>query len=247
VVGPHPSYDRQVAMASSLVQDFGVRSIEDGIERVTAMGSDTWGVLTLVGDVLGTRSAVPGGSVPADWVIRVETDPVSSAVVTGFERRADAAFRGFAPFLVVAYPTHIDETGVRLGPRPADDAWVTPGFDDSGWELWKRTWVGYATPSAIGVRLPLHVESVLTSGTLIVASRACVERAWMDGVVSYSNACPRERRGVEVDRDFTRLVIAPPELSPGPHLLALDLVVRDKWYDFRVYDEPPKVHEAKAE
>jgi len=177
--------------------------------------------------------------VPSSWAIRIELDRSGAPPDPGIVANQAWARRRLPPLEILAYPPRVVASRIRLRPHPEGDGWIAPSFDDSEWERWTPLWTGVAAQRELAVRVPLSLDGPAAAAAVVLASRGCVEKAWLDGAPVRSASCPRERREVEVERDVTRIPIAPPELGAGEHSLALDVVVRDKWYDVQIFDEAP--------
>ena len=249
LLGPRPSFERQLVLARRLVEECGIRDRDDASRRIISTGGDEWGIAELVGYVVATGGRPQPARVPGDWLVRVEADPavagtMAKSVTDWPDRPDDDVHFVVPPVRVVAYRPRIEMDRVRVMVQPSDPRWPELAYDDAGWVPWLPWNVGAYADRWIGVRIPIQLSPTDAGRDVVVASRACVARGWLDGALVYEADCPSERRTVEVDRDLQRVHLATPATNSPEHLLALEMRVRDKWYDVRLLDErPPEPHE----
>jgi hypothetical protein len=244
-----PTYAAQLRVATALVRDLGLGGRADAARRLHSESGAVYGVPDLVEHLVRDTGAQPGTAMPRDWEVRMGRDGDPHLVAAEAEALASAMQVAAPPYVLIGDRPRVQSDRIALLAKPSEDRpWIAPGFDASGWTGWTEDFYGKAADETLAIRVPLVFdESDAAHGRRItIWSRACIDKAWLDGRLIRDTPCPRERRVEEVDRDRTDLFLEGAAIQPGEHLLALYAVIRDKWYDLSIFDAPLEIGDTAA-
>ncbi len=233
-----PTYAAQLRVATALVRDFGLTGRADAARRLHSESGAVYGVPDLVEHLVRDTGAQPGNAMPRDWEVRMGREDDRLLAIDG---SAGAMRIAAPPFVLVGDRPRVQSDRIRLSVHLRSETEVQPGFDDSRWKVWTPDYYGEASDQDLTIRVPLVFDAADSERgrRITIWSRACIDKAWLDGRLIRDAPCPRERRVEEVDRDRTDLVLDGAAVEAGEHLLALYAVIRDKWYDLSIFDAPP--------
>lgn len=245
-----PTYAAQLRVATALVRDFGLTGRADASRRLHSESGAVYGVPDLVEHLVRDTGAAPGTAMPRDWEVRMGREGDAHLAMTpGAGAGTGGAIRVAAsPFVLIGDRPRVQSDRIRLLAKPSEGGpWTEPGFDDSVWKPWTEDFYGKAADETLAIRVPVVFDDADAEHgrRITIWSRACIDKAWLDGRLVRDTPCPRERRVEEVDRDRTDVVLDAAAVEPGEHLLALYAVIRDKWYDLSIFDAPLGPAEAR--
>ena len=175
---------------------------------------------------------------PDTWAVRMARADDPYLATAESAALAHALVVPAPPFTLVGDRARVQSASTRLEVQPPDESWIAPSFDDRAWRSWNQKFYGRASDGTVAIRVPVRFEPDEAGRRITLWSRACVEKAWFDGILVRDTPCPRARRQEEVDRDRTDVILGPTATRAGDHVLALFTVIRDKWYDLEIFDAP---------
>ncbi len=233
-----PTYAAQLELAEALVSELGLVGRADVERRLHSESGPTYGIADLVEHLVVDLHRAPGRSMPDTWAVRMARADDPYLATAESAALAHALVVPAPPFTLVGDRARVQSASTRLEVQPPDESWIAPSFDDRAWRSWNQKFYGRASDGTVAIRVPVRFEPDEAGRRITLWSRACVEKAWFDGILVRDTPCPRARRQEEVDRDRTDVILGPTATRAGDHVLALFTVIRDKWYDLEIFDAP---------